>query len=158
MESEIIFDDVISRMLEVSGCSDKGALSEYFGHKRNALASAKSRHKQNGGMVGIPFREAAALASEKNVSLDWLIFGKPGEAADEIQQQPPAAPAAAGSQAALERIRAIVLGVEEALAATRRTIPPEKKADLIAALVEIYDETEAEPSRNNILQLVRSAS
>lgn len=76
MESLIDIDDVILRLMTSAGCDSQGALSERFGHKKNAIASGRRRHKSQGGLVGVPIREAIQLALEKGESLDWLILGR----------------------------------------------------------------------------------
>lgn len=160
MTNSIDIENVITRLKDAAGCATQSQLSRRFGHKYDALANGVARHKREGGLVGLPLREAVQLAMEEDVSLDWLIFGREPKAAEADPVTPDRAAAAAPPAPGLsvELVRSIVTGVEGALADTGRNMTPENKADLVASLVEIYAEAHAAPSRDNILRLVRSAS
>lgn len=153
-------------MKAASGASTQMELSQRCGHRRDAIANGVSRNNKEGGLVGFPLREAVQLALEDGHSLDWLILGR-GEPQAEPSGREVARDTADGvtdeggdydAAPSADVIRSVVTGVEAALAETRVSLSPEKKADLVATLVAIYADARTEPNRDHIMQLVRTAS
>lgn len=55
------------------------------------------------------------------------------------------------------RLRLAIETVEEGLTATRRTMTPDRKAELVTAVYDLFDEDVSEKSRDRVLRLVKSA-
>lgn len=144
--------DVINRLSQVLQVKSQRALSKALGKSPNRISELKRAGS-------LPWEEVIRISVQKDVSLDWLIFGKERSPAGYAAAQEVPAPTGAPPPAdTTELVRAIVWGVESALADTGRRMKPERKADLVATLVEMYAETQAQPSRDNIIRLVRNAS
>lgn len=58
----------------------------------------------------------------------------------------------------MQHLKAVWLGVEEALAELDATMAPDKKLDLVFSLYELTSEAGKPPQRATILRLVRSAA
>ncbi|WP_051711583.1 transcriptional regulator [Andreprevotia chitinilytica] len=85
------------------------------------------------------------------VNANWLLTGEGSMLLAELQAATPTAPfETARLQLALE-------AVEEGLAATSRTMPPDKKAELILAVYDLLDDVDA-TSKGKILRLVKLAA
>ena len=94
-----------------------------------------------------------AIAETGGVTLDWLAIGRLPKTRAELR---------AGSRTApepvldLARLQLAIATVEEGLAATRRVMAPEKKAQLVLAVYDLYQEPAN--TRDRVLKLVKSAA
>lgn len=59
---------IINRMRQVVGVHTDIALGSYLGLKTSAVSGWRNRDK-------VPYEECVILASQKGVSLDWLLLG-----------------------------------------------------------------------------------
>ena len=65
--------------------------------------------------------------------------------------------AGAGEPLDRDLLREIIEGVEEGLRQAGRAMTPEKKAQLILALYDLYSKERLKPKRDNIIQFVKAA-
>ncbi|SIQ95215.1 Helix-turn-helix [Aromatoleum tolulyticum] len=93
-----------------------------------------------------------AMANVGGVSIDWLATGRPPKTRAELRAAG-AAPAAGLDQG---RLQLALATVEEGLAATRRVMAPDKKAELVLAVYDLYQEPSI--TRDRVLKLVKSAA
>lgn len=119
------------------------AVIDLYPLKRNAAEMAGVSTDQLAryakGTSAPPFEVLARLALGKGVSLNWLATGN-GEMLAQLS-----GPAdAAGSQVNEDLLEACIAGVEAHLAERRQTLPPGKKATLIALLYQEMLERERE--------------
>lgn len=170
---------VVKRMKHAVGVHSVAALSQYLGYKSNAIQNTVSRGH-------IPYKEAALVAINEGISLDWLIFGRdmPGMSGERIgskqdqedgtvsypeaRQRGPALFIAEDmedtgswgypSQQTSVVLREVIESVDMALAEDGLTLPSAKKAELTATLCEIYVSVRTRPNQDHIRRLVRSLS
>lgn len=93
-----------------------------------------------------------AIANVGGVTLDWLATGRLPKTRAELRAGP-SAPAAGLDQG---RLQLALATVEEGLAATRRVMAPDKKAELVLAVYDLYQEPSI--TRDRVLKLVKSAA
>lgn len=65
--------------------------------------------------------------------------------------------AVAGEPLDRDLLREIIEGVEEGLRQAGRTMTPEKKAQLILALYDLYSKERVKPNKDNVIQFVKAA-
>lgn len=94
-----------------------------------------------------PFDLAAKLCAAAGVRMEWLATG----------QEPKVIPRNTPSSAFVEPLRQVVIAVEQALQEADRVMSAEKKADLIAAVYELFTSTEGDLPNELVLKLVRAA-
>ena len=97
-----------------------------------------------------------AIADAANVNIDWLAAGrgpKQRGAAYTIAPAPPQAPSSVNVDD-LERLELAVESVEEGLAATHRTLPPSKYAQLIVAVYDLLADME---KKENVIKFIKLA-
>lgn len=87
------------------------------------------------------------MADAANVSIEWLATGRGPKT-----RSPPAP---AGFD--LERLTRTIAAVQEGLAATRRTLPPAKYAQLVAAAYELMAAPDASSSAR-VIQFIKAAA
>ena len=113
--------------------------------KRIGVAENTLRNYEDG--LSLPNSDKVAeICSTLNVAADWLLFGRglmhPGETAPAFD---------------LTHLTSAISAVERGLEETDRQMEPEKKAELIAAVYELFAEnTAVEPAR--IIRLIRAAA
>lgn len=98
-----------------------------------------------------------AIADAANVNIEWLATGrgpKQRGAAHSIAPAPPQAQSTI-NVADLERLELAVESVEEGLAATRRTLPPSKYAQLIVAVYDLLADME---QKDNVIKFIKLAA
>lgn len=95
---------------------------------------------------------AAVIAEAGGVTLDWLATGREPKTRAELRAAV-ATPAGALDQA---RLQLAIATVEEGLAAVRRVMTPDRKAELVLAVYDLY-EVPAN-TRDRVLKLVKSAA
>ncbi|HBS17729.1 MAG TPA: transcriptional regulator, partial [Halomonas sp.] len=135
--------------------------------QRSVLSFAKEcgfsdslvRKYLRGSLPGLD--KAVTMARVLGVSLEWLATGK-GESSAANCVQEEAAPHTAG-QAKLgfneALLRQVIEAVEEALDLLDLDIdPPGKKADLIFAIYEMYDDTGVTPDASKVIRIVKTAA
>lgn len=93
-----------------------------------------------------------AIANAGGVMVDWLATGREPKTRAELRAAV-APPAGALDQA---RLQLAIATVEEGLAAVRRVMTPDKKAELVLAVYDLY-EVPAN-TRDRVLKLVKSAA
>lgn len=93
-----------------------------------------------------------AMAEAGGVTLDWLATGREPRTRAEWR----AAKAAPAAALDTERLKLAIATVEEGLAATRRVMEPDKKAELVLAVYDLYQEPAV--SHERVLKLVKSAA
>jgi transcriptional regulator with XRE-family HTH domain len=113
----------------------------------DSLLGAYLRGEKSPGM-----ERAAVIAEAGGVTLDWLATGREPKTRAELRAAV-AAPADALDQA---RLQLAIATVEEGLAAVRRVMTPDKKAELVLAVYDLYEEPAN--TRDRVLKLVKSAA
>lgn len=99
-----------------------------------------------------------AIADAANVNIEWLATGRgPKQRGASVQAIPPAPPQSPASVHVddLERLELAVESVEEGLAATHRTLPPSKYAQLIVA---VYDLLADMDQKDNVVKFIKLAA
>ncbi|MDD3326491.1 MAG: hypothetical protein PHW25_05325 [Zoogloea sp.] len=94
-----------------------------------------------------------AMAHVGGVTVDWLATGRPPKTRAELRAGSGTAPEPVLD---LTRLQLAIATVEEGLAATRRVMAPEKKAELVLAVYDLYQEPAN--TRDRVLKLVKSAA
>lgn len=92
----------------------------------------------------------ALIARAGGVRADWLLTGSEGT------RENPADYDHAGVNR--QHLWTILCAVEEALTETRRSLEPEKKAELISLLYSMYVDSGAAPDKGNVIKLLRSVT
>lgn len=92
-----------------------------------------------------------AMADAAGVTVDWLATGRLPKMRAELK-----AGAATGSGLDAARLQLAIATVEEGLAATRRVMAPDKKAELVLAVYDLFQEPAV--TRERVLKLVKSAA
>ena len=95
-----------------------------------------------------PGAEALAQLARTGINIHWLVTNDGPMLMSELQ--PRGALDAALLQASIE-------GVEEALRASRRDMPPAKKAELVLAVYDLYAGAAAPLDKVRVLHLVKTA-
>jgi transcriptional regulator with XRE-family HTH domain len=92
----------------------------------------------------------ALIARAGDVHADWLLTGHDG-----IRDDP-----ARYDEAGLNRqhLWTILCAVEEALEETRRSLAPDKKAELISLLYSMYADSGSTPEKSNVIKLLKSVT
>lgn len=99
------------------------------------------------------FVPIAKMAQAMGVSLEWIWTGEgPMLAAERV--------AGPGPSSAINRklLQDCLEAVDQVLEEADRYLPPDKKAELILALYDLFEETGKVPDRKVILRLVKSAA
>ncbi|WP_084187067.1 helix-turn-helix domain-containing protein [Andreprevotia chitinilytica] len=118
--------------------------SSLFGVK----PSSYQKYEMN---ISAPGAEAIERFVRAGINANWLLTGEGPMLLAELQAETPTAPVeTARLQLALE-------AVEEGLAATSRTMRPDKKAELILVIYDLLDDVDA-TSKGKILRLVKLAA
>lgn len=94
-----------------------------------------------------------AIADAGGVSIDWLATGRLPKTRAELRAGNGVVPEPVLD---LTRLQLAIATVEEGLAATRRVMAPEKKAQLVLAVYDLYQEPAN--TRERVLKLVKSAA
>lgn len=63
------FDDILSRIKEITGVKTASEVANLLGLKPNTLAERKSRNS-------IPYEELFRFSNERNLNSDWLLTGE----------------------------------------------------------------------------------
>lgn len=99
-----------------------------------------------------------AMADIANVNIEWLATGRgPKMRGAPVATIPPAPPQSPSSVNVddLERLELAVESVEEGLAATHRTLPPSRYAQLIVA---VYDLLADMDQKDNVVKFIKLAA
>lgn len=139
-------DGFSSRLKEVIG--DESVLSF-----ANRCGFGESTLRNYLGGADPSRQRVIAIARTANVNFAWLATGegpKKGSAAP--------APAAPAQPLNMELLVAAVQGVQEGLQSIKRTLSPERHAELILASYELLVETEGHASKDNVIKFIRAAA
>ena len=101
----------------------------------------------------VPGGDALAAFAKTGVNLNWLLTGE-----GEMRAGAASAPAKPAQPLDRELLAAAVQGVQEGLHAIKRTLSPEKHAELILASYELLVETEGHASKANVIKFIRAAA
>lgn len=93
-----------------------------------------------------PFDLAAKLCAAAGVRMEWMATGQEPK----IASQNP-------TSAFVDQLRQAVIAVEQTLQEADRVMSAEKKADLIAAVYELFASAEGDLPNELVLRLVRAA-
>jgi len=132
--------DRLRKAAEIVGSGD--ALAQKAGIPRSTLETYLT------GQADPKASKLALISKATGVNIHWLVTGVTPMLLSELQ--PRGALDAPLLQAAIE-------GVEEALRATRREMPPEKKAELVLAVYDLYAGAAAPLDKVRVLHLVKTA-
>lgn len=171
------FNGILDRLKQAMGVSTDTALAKALGIKQGSISGAKKKGS-------IPARWIIGTAEVTGVHADWLLTGKgpmrpeleelissddvgvisdfePQErtrllrVADRplLKQSTHAKP----SRIDLKLLQASIEAVEEVLDATDREMSVDKKAELIVAIYDLYEDAEKSIDTARVLRLVKSA-
>lgn len=99
-----------------------------------------------------PGSEALAALAKSGINLHWLLTGQ-----GQMRFEPTAvASGPAGISLDKTRFKAAVSAIEEGLDLIDRSLPPDKKAELILAAYGLM--SESEQGRNEIVQIIRAVA
>lgn len=111
--------------------------------KRSALGNWRSRDT-------VPYTVCVSLAEKKGFSLNWLLIGE-GEMLNKPSEKPL-------DVFDFNRFILAIETVEEGLQKTKRRIVPNKKAQLIMAVYDLFEEPTQPIKQSVVLKLVQSAA
>jgi transcriptional regulator with XRE-family HTH domain len=134
--------DVASRLLELIGDEPHAAFARRVGVGETTL------RKYLGGADPSTSR-LVAIADTTNVSLEWLAAGRGPK---ERRAAPPPAP----HPIDLDRLRETLWAVEEGLRNIRRTLPPDKYAQLVVAAYNLMGQPKTDSA--NVVQFIKAAA
>lgn len=140
---------ILTRLKQALGVTTDTALAKALGIKQGSISGAKKKGS-------IPPSWIIGVATDTGVSADWLLWGEGPKVASRGRAgaEPGGVAIPQLNQALLE---ASIEAVEEVLEDTDRTMRPDKKAELIAAIYELYADTEKSIDKPRVLRLVKSA-
>lgn len=140
-------ENTLTRLKQALGVTTDTALAKALGIKQGSISGAKKKGTIPPGWI-------IGVAKETGVSADWLLWGtgpKTTGKRDGAGLEPSAIQL---NQLLLE---ACIEAVEEVLEDTGREMRPDKKAKLIAAIYDLYSDTEKTIDKPRVLRLVKSA-
>jgi hypothetical protein len=171
------FNGILDRLKQAMGVSTDTALAKALGIKQGSISGAKMKGS-------IPARWIIGTAEATGVHADWLLTGK-GPMRPEVEEsissddvafisdlepqertriiRVTARPLlklnthAKPTRIDLELLQASIEAVEEVLEATDRAMSVDKKAELIAAIYDLYEDAEKSIDKSRVLRLVKSA-
>lgn len=141
---------LVSRLKQVIGDESVSAFSRRCGVSEAGLRS----YVNDGRMPSID--KALAIAQAGGVTLDWLATGRGPKTQAELRALQAAPSPASVAALDLPRLQAAIATVEEGLTATRRVMDPDRKAELILAVYDLFEDPAA--TRDLVLRLVKSAA
>lgn len=121
--------------------------------RKSGLAASAIHKIKNGTEPKIS--SLKRICDALNVSSDWLLTGKePAPAKELISVQNPNE---FEGKFKNDRLALAIETVEDVLAESKRTMNPDKKATLIMAVYDLYQDEE-KPAKQPVLQLIRAAA
>lgn len=139
-------DDLANRITELVGDKKVSWFAKECGFGESLLRKYLTGAQPNTSNL-------VAMANVGGVTVDWLATGRLPKTRAELR-------AVSGTASEpvrdLTRLQLAIATVEEGLAATRRVMAPEKKAQLVLAVYDLYQEPAN--TRDRVLKLVKSAA
>ena len=135
-------NDVIDRMQVALNVKSDNELCRELNIGRSTLGGWRSRDST-------PYALCVNLSEMRNISLDWLLTGN-GEIFKITSNDPKLFTVFDTS-----RMTLAIETVEEGLAAAHRVMKPDKKAQLIMAVYDLF-KTQAKDDKQSMLSLVQS--
>lgn len=139
--------DFIDRMQK---CADLAGSVNALARKADLSQSGIRRYFTGGDPTR---RVLIAIANAVGVDCAWLATG-----AGPMYKDAPTGPSAAGAGLDLATLRLAIETVEEALLETGRGLAPTGKAEMVAAVYELFRDGEGKIEKATVLRLVKSAS
>jgi hypothetical protein len=137
------FEEVIGRLYKAAKAQSDSELARALQITPQSVAGARKRQE-------IPPAWIQSLAVSQSISADWLLFGEGSMERDGFSQD--------SSQVDIEQLATILEAVEEVLTAAHRKLSPNKKAQLISALYELYSEANVPVDNAKVLRLIKSVA
>lgn len=129
----------------VLGLSQDGLAKAVGGSKRGIQGNEANNR--------VPGGEVICGLIDLGINANWLLTGEGPMLLSELQA--PSSPPGALDPA---RLRLAIETVEEGLSVTRRTMTPDRKAELVTAVYDLFDEDVSDKARDRVLRLVKSAA
>ena len=137
------FKEIISRMKEVTGLTQRELSSKIFNTSDSNLSNKIRRNK-------VDLDSVMAWAINGKVNLHWLFTGKGEINLVEDVDRP------GGFEGKnIETLKLILEAVEEMLAKKKIKLAPGKKAEVVALLYELFTETEKEVDADTVERYLR---
>jgi Bacteriophage CI repressor helix-turn-helix domain len=134
--------EIIERMKEASGTSTDVDLAQVIGKHKQNITNAKKR--------GVPLNWVLEISTQFDYSLDWLVHGEePRKRVDrsiEGEKRPPI------DNKLLENI---IAAVEGGLNRRELTMDPDKKAQAVSLLYELYADTQKEVTEETVVRYLK---
>lgn len=173
-------------MIKVSGCdiaeigarmrAARGALGLSQEGLANAVGGSKRGIQNNEALKSVPGGEILCGLIALGINANWLLSGAGSMLLADTQaqtislreaalidtarfgaaQSDTSAPPASALDPA--RLRLAIETVEEGLAATQRTMTPEKKAELVTAVYDLFADDTSAQAKGKVLRLVKLAA
>ncbi len=163
--------DLLKKMIDEYISINMGAITDGLGKRIRRIRKDAGLNQRDLGLllgVGItaisdyetgntsPSPESLAKIAELGkVSLDWLITGREDKGHGHINDQDPNYKRAGAIDR--ELLRLVIEGVEQGTKEAQVTLPPEKKAELVLMLCDLYAE-EKQVDMATVLKLIRLAA
>lgn len=133
----------MDRLIVATGAKNEAGLAKVLGKSHQALYNAKKK-----GII--PANWILDVAEECGASADWLRFG--------IGNMKRGAKDSSQNGLAPDMVSVVIEIVEEILDSTNRRLPPNKKAELIVTICELYSDSAEAVDPAKVLRLVKLAS
>lgn len=146
-ESELQFKD---RLRDAIAKTTLVAFAKQCGFSDSLLGAYLRGDKQPG------LEKLVAISRVAGVTLDWLATGRGPKTQAELRALLSAPSPASVAALDLPRLQAAIATVEEGLTATRRVMDPDRKAELVLAVYDLFEEPAN--TRDLVLRLVKSAA
>ena len=130
--------DVLDRLQSVLGAKSDSEICRMLDISRATIGSWRSRDS-------VPYSLCVNIAEDKDISLDWLLMGK-GD------MNPHAHPDAVD----IDRLTLAIETVEEGLESVNRIMVPDKKAQLVIAIYDLFEDEDTPTIKQSTLKLVQS--
>lgn len=121
----------------------QATLAQQTGIPLPSLKNYELGHRQ-------PNVQALERLLDVGINVNWILKGEGPILLKDMSAEPPALH--------MPELRLAVETIEEALQASRRAMPPERKADMVAGVYKLYVEGEGKVEKATVLQLVKSAA
>jgi hypothetical protein len=141
MKNRFNFDDIISRLKKALNIKNDCELAEKLNMKAGTF---NARKKAN----SLPYEEVLILAELEKLDFNWVLTGK-----DDSWKTKQAVHADAVD---IERLTLAIETVEEGLERTHRTMVADKKAQLVMAIYDLFEDEDTPTIKQSTLKLVQS--
>ncbi len=131
------FDDVVGRFRDALGLSSDADVARALGLSTGDFANRKRRGT-------LPLEKLAAAALSRNVSVDWLLTGRAGEASVEPGGRARSGYPTEAGPLDVELLETVLSAMRHELSSRRITLSPAREARVAALLYEHFSGRKAD--------------